>query len=187
MTKWGIPFCLFKPSRARCCVCVCSLSLVFSHFPKSVWAAAATVKCKILCNLPGKRQLLSRVYMVTHMLGPLRKEGKLASLPPPLLPAQPWASPTRRFTCSFSRPQVSKPAPSRPSPSPAVRTKRYSGEEDQNKAAFPPPAPSLPVCPPKSQSQNSGWGVFWPCLEWKAAHPTVPLRNVTPRLMERQK
>lgn len=54
--------------------------------------------------------------MVTHMLGPLRKEGKLASLPPPLLPAQPWASPTRRFTCSFSRPQVSKPAPSRSIP-----------------------------------------------------------------------
>lgn len=137
-----------------------SLSLVFSHFPKCV-SSSSNREMQNSLQSAGKRQLLSRVYMVTHMLGPLRKEGKLASLPPPLLPAQPWASPTRRFTCSFSRPQVSKPAPSHPSPSPpAVRTKRCSGQEDQNKAAFPPPAPSLSVCPPKSQIQNSGLGVF---------------------------
>lgn len=84
--------------------------------------------------------------MVTHMLGPLRKEGQLGSLLLPLPAAQPWASPHLEVYQATGEPVPSVlPHPQLPGLSAApgkTRTRQHS----QNRLS--------PCLPTKSQGQN---------------------------------
>lgn len=119
--------------------------------------------------------------MVTHMLEPLRKGGKLGSRSSPPT-AQPRPSPHLQAHWATGE----------PGPSPAARPKCCSGE-DQNKATFPELAASVPVCPPKSQGRNPSCdllrapGGFRPRPAWGNRGAHCPVKESYPTLMQRPK